>query len=330
MCGKINRRLEFARRLRKHLDICADYDKLNLTKGGATLQTATIFNIQHFSIHDGPGIRTTVFFKACNLRCRWCHNPESHSAEPTLMYYRTKCIGCGECLCVCPKVEAGKIGRLNGNCISCGKCAEVCFAGALEISGRKYSVDEVFDEIMRDASLYQSGGGGVTFSGGEPLLHADFLAELLSRLKVAGIHTAIETALCVPRSTIEKVLPFLDLMMCDIKCIGNELHREHTGMGNETIMENIRYVAGKLPMILRTPIVPDFNDNETEIGKIARFIADIGEKNYELLPFSGICRDKYDALGMEFRCRGIVPPTAETMKKLGDHAASFGLNVKIN
>jgi len=169
-----------------------------------------ICNIQPFSIHDGPGIRTTVFMKGCNLHCFWCHNPESQDSRLTIAFYRHKCIGCGECGKVCPVAKDGKAAFFSKDCILCGKCAEVCFAEAIEAIGTEVTVSQVVDRVLRDKDALISSGGGVTFSGGEPLLQADFVAEAMKLLKAEGIHTAVETAVCVEWSRIEKLLPYCD------------------------------------------------------------------------------------------------------------------------
>lgn len=293
--------------------------------------SARIFNIQHFSIHDGPGIRTTVFMKGCNLRCHWCHNPESWTGNPVLMRYPDKCIGCGECVRNCPNAVDGKLGIDTGNCAVCGSCVKVCYAGALELTGKTANLDEVLQEILADAGLYKSSGGGVTFSGGEPFLQPDFLADILPVLKEYGIHTAVESALYVNSSILETLLPGLDLIMCDIKHMNSGLHMEYTGADNSVILENIRSIAEHgQQMIIRTPVVPGFNDSEQSIGEIATFIASLPNQeniSYELLRFSGICRDKYSALGMNFPCEGLSAPSKERMRELLNHAGSFGLKV---
>ena len=198
--------------------------------------TGTVFNIQPFSVYDGPGIRTTVFLKGCNLRCAWCHNPESWQRKPQLQFLAEKCIGCGGCFSACPQgvhvLQNGVHLIDREKCIGCGKCADSCFAGALVITGREMTVDQVMSRIQDDALYFQNSGGGVTFSGGECMIQLDFLEELLQRCKQLGIHTAVDTAGHFPFDRYERILPYTDLFLYDIKAFSTETHRELTGVDN--------------------------------------------------------------------------------------------------
>lgn len=264
-----------------------------------------IFDIQRFSIYDGPGIRTNVFFKGCNLRCLWCHNPESQKMKNQLLFYRDKCIGCGECAKICSKT-------FTDDCIACGKCAEVCTHSARVISGRTATADEVVQEILKDKEFYRTSGGGVTLSGGEPLLQADFAAEILKKCKENGIHTAIETAACVPWESFEKVLPYLDLVLCDIKGIDEKKHIENTGVSNKTILENAeRLKTSGVDVLFRTPVIPNYNDSE--IKEIAEFCKPC---EHELLAYHSTGCGKYTALGLEYRLGEVEAPSKEAMEKL--------------
>ena len=264
-----------------------------------------IFDIQRFSIYDGPGIRTNVFFKGCNLRCLWCHNPESQSAKPQLLFYRDKCIGCGKCAEICDKT-------FTEDCIACGKCAEVCSQNARKISGKKISADEVVIEVLKDIEFYRTSGGGVTLSGGEPLLQPDFAAEILKKCKEQGIHTAIETAADVPWQSFQKVLPYLDLVLCDIKCINEDSHIRCTGVSNKRILENAQKLKkSDTKVIFRTPVVPDYNDGE--IDKIAEFCSPC---EYEILAYHNTGCGKYNALNMDYALKEVEPPTREFMENL--------------
>ena len=256
--------------------------------------------IQRFSLHDGPGIRSTVFFKGCDLRCAWCHNPETLRVEPEVLYYRSKCVGCGACAQVCPShtVEGGKMVYDRAACADHGACAQVCFSGALEVCGREYTVQEVLREVMQDVDYYAQSGGGVTLSGGEVLLQPQFAGELLAALHREGVHTAIETNLSVDFSVLEALLPDLDLILCDLKLWDEDAHRRWTGAGNARIRENLTRLpdTGK-PFIVRTPVIPGVNDNEAEIAAIAGFVGRLpGLAYYELLNFNPLGGSKYQAL----------------------------------
>ena len=201
------------------------------------MKTATLFDIERNSFVDGPGIRTTVFFKGCNLKCAWCHNPESQSTKPQMMFYRDKCTGCGKCKEICPTPD---------NCILCGKCTFYCPVDARKVCGKEYTVDEVFSEIIKDKSYYENSGGGVTFSGGECMLQIDFLAEILKKCKENGIHTAVDTAGHIPFESFKKILPYTDLFLYDIKIFDTQKHKQYVGVGNELILENSLRLMGNL------------------------------------------------------------------------------------
>lgn len=251
----------------------------------------TIFDIQRNSFVDGPGIRTTVFFKGCNLKCRWCHNPESQSAKKQMMFYENKCTKCGKCREVCPN-------RLN-SCNFCGKCEIYCPNEARKICGKEYSVDEVFDEVMKDKAFYENSGGGVTFSGGECMLQVDFLCEILKKCHENGIHTAIDTAGNVPWECFEKVLPYTDMFLYDVKAFSEELHKQGTGVSNKLIIENLIHLSGKCDIIIRIPVIGGFNDDNYEIENIANFLKKIKCIKKEALPYHSMGEHKYDALGMK-------------------------------
>ena len=250
---------------------------------------AMIFDIQRNSFVDGPGIRTTVFFKGCNLRCKWCHNPESQSFENQMMFYKDKCTGCGKCHEVCPN-------HLK-KCDFCGKCELYCPAEARKICGREYTSDEVLAEVIKDKAFYDNSGGGVTFSGGECMLQLDFLCEILEKCKSAGIHTAVDTAGNVPWKSFEKILPFTDLFLYDIKAFGAELHRKGTSVSNELILENLKNLSGRADIIVRIPVIGGYNDNDEEIRQIADFLKQIKIIKAELLPYHAMGEHKYTALG---------------------------------
>ncbi len=253
--------------------------------------TANLFDIQRNSFVDGPGIRTTVFFKGCNLHCTWCHNPESQSAKPEMMFYKNKCGNCGKCKEKCPNSLE--------SCELCGKCTFYCPNDAREICGKDYTVDEVLREILKDKTFYKTSGGGVTFSGGECLLQIDFLEAILKECKRNGIHTAVDTAGNVPFVCFERILPYTDLFLYDIKCYDSEKHKKYTGTSNELILSNLKRLlqSGKAIWI-RIPIIPDVTDNEEELLTIKAFLSSYGcPEKVELLPYHDMGEHKYAALG---------------------------------
>ncbi len=256
-------------------------------------KTATIFDIQKCSFIDGPGIRTTVFFKGCNLKCKWCHNPESQSPNREMMIQSKKCVGCGKCLEKCPNKFA--------SCDLCGKCTIYCPALAREIVGKEYTVDQVLSEILLDKQFYLSSGGGATFSGGECMLRADFLVELLKKCKGNGVHTAIDTAGCVPYDSFLKVLPYTDLILYDVKCFSEELHIQGTGVSNRLILKNLERLSQETDceIIVRIPVIPGYNTANEELSSMAKFLASLRIKAVELLPYHTMGNYKYQTLGRE-------------------------------
>ena len=253
--------------------------------------TATVFDIQKCSCIDGPGIRTTVFFKGCNLRCRWCHNPESQKAEREMMFRKNRCTGCGKCLTLC---------RFDlKNCDLCGACTVYCPANAREIVGKEYSLEEMLQEVAADKLFYQTSNGGVTFSGGECMLRVDFLSEILRMCKEEGIHTAVDTAGCVPWESFEKVLPFSDMFLYDLKAFSDGLHREGTGASNRVILSNLQRLSSETAceIIVRIPVIPDYNANMEELSRMAEFLAPLRLRAVELLPYHRMGDHKYEALG---------------------------------
>jgi pyruvate formate lyase activating enzyme len=270
---------------------------------GIFFMKAIIFDIQKFSVHDGPGIRTTVFFKGCPLRCIWCHNPESWKHTPQIFYTPAKCIGCGKCAAVCANSchQPGKDGHAfeRQNCIVCGKCAEACPAEALELCGREYTVDEVLADVMKDRIFYENSGGGMTLSGGEPMAQFDFSLELVRRAKESSLHVAIETCGFAPQKNYEKILPYIDLFLFDIKSTDPAKHRELTGQDLTLIHENLRFIdrSGK-KLHLRCPLVPGVNDSETELAGIAA-LADTLEnvQSIDIEPYHPLGVSKASRLG---------------------------------
>ncbi len=267
---------------------------------------AVIFDITRNSFVDGPGIRTTVFFKGCNLRCAWCHNPESQLFQPQMMFYQDKCTGCGMCKAKCPN-------HLE-TCTLCGICEMYCMADARRICGKTYSMEDVLAEVVKDKSFYDHSGGGVTFSGGECMLQTEFLAEILKRCKEAGIHTAVDTAGHVAWEKFEQVLPYTDLFLYDVKSMDSEVHEKHTGVGNKLILENLsKLFASGAKVWIRMPIMAGVNDSEEEIRALRELVHGKAEK-IELLPYHAMGEHKYQGLGMETRFFEV--PSKEKMEYL--------------
>ena len=272
------------------------------------MKKAMIFDIERNSYVDGPGIRTTVFFKGCNLRCAWCHNPESQSPKPQMMFYKNKCTGCGKCKEKCP--------HSLEECELCGKCTLYCPHDAREICGKEYTVDEVLREILKDKAFYDNSGGGVTFSGGECMLQIDFLEEILKACKENGIHTAVDTAGHVPFERFERIIPYTNLFLYDVKCYDSDMHKQYTGVGNDLILENLRRLlaAGK-SIWVRIPIIASVNDSAKEMQRIKDFLCSCGmPEKIELLPYHAMGEHKYAAIGTKAPYFSV--PSEEKMKDL--------------
>jgi len=293
-----------------------------------------ISNIQKFSIDDGPGIRTTVFFKGCNLHCLWCHNPETIRPGKDLQFLEGKCNLCGNCSKACPNhVHAIKNGErilLRDLCESCGNCIEHCPTGALISTGKTMSVEEVIKEIEKDRPFYETSGGGVTLSGGECLLQRDFAGALLKQCKNQDLHTAVDTAGNVPWKVFETVLPYVDLFLYDMKLFDRNKHKAATGVDNDLILSNLIKLSdiGK-KIWIRIPIIPGINSSTEDINETADFIEKLKFiDSIELLPYHNLGEGKYKSVGMEYKLTSIKPPTEELMNSLIDIFDRKGLNIK--
>lgn len=274
--------------------------------------TGRILHLQRLSTEDGPGIRTTVFFKGCPLRCAWCHNPESLSREPQIQWFAIRCLGCETCLTACPEgcLSRAEVGLVidRERCNGCGKCAEACPAGAIELLGRTVTLDELLAELRKDRAYYDASGGGVTLSGGEPTLQVDFTEALLRGLKAEGIATALDTCGLCSADTLDRLLPFSDLVLYDLKLYAAELHRQFTGSPNQRILDNLLHLQAmqsRLPFRLwiRTPLIPGATataENLTALGGFLSDHLDGGVERWELCAFNNLCRDQYTRLGMEW------------------------------
>lgn len=287
-----------------------------------------IFNIQQFSVHDGPGIRTIVFLKGCPLRCQWCANPESQYNQPELAYNENKCIGTLECrLCfqVCGNGAIEEVGqqkkvKINRKlCINCGECVKACPSKALEIFGKYMSINEVLKIVEEDSVFYSRSGGGLTLSGGEPLLQAEFAYGLLKEAKRRGMDTAIETCGYTEWKNIEKVCQYVDTVFYDIKSIDSDKHKRFTNVSNNIILQNFQELCRRFsetPVIVRTPVVPGFNDTEEDILAIINFIKGFPNVKYELLPYHRFGESKYAYLGKNYLLTGVQSPAEEQVKSL--------------
>ena len=292
-----------------------------------------ITDIQRFSLNDGPGIRTTVFFKGCNMRCLWCHNPETLSMGADLMFYPSKCIGCGKCLSACPvgahTVENGMHVIDRKRCVKCGKCASVCYAEALVMSGREMTVAQIMDEVRQDKAYYDASGGGVTLSGGEVLCHVEFAAELARACRQEGISVAIETNLSLPYEQIEPLLRETDVLMADLKLFDDGQHRKYTGLSNRTTIENLQCLQN-IPMIVRTPLIPGVTATRENLRAIATFLADKEKLTYyQLLNFNPLGASKYRGLDAENAFADARPFTDEQMRAFGEMLSDIPVNVKV-
>ncbi|MBE6087512.1 MULTISPECIES: glycerol dehydratase activator DhaB2 [Clostridium] len=280
-----------------------------------------IFNIQKFSLHDGPGIRTIVFFKGCNMSCLWCSNPESQEVAPQIMFNKNLCTKCGRCQSVCETsaIDMNSVYRIDkSKCIKCKRCVESCLNGALVLEGKKYSVEEIIKELKKDSVQYRRSNGGITLSGGEVLLQPDFAVELLKECKAYGWHTAIETAMYVNSEAVKKVMPYIDLAMIDIKSMNDEVHKRFTGVSNNIILKNIK-LSDQLTkeIIIRIPVIEGFNADLQSIGEIAQFSKSLTNlKRIDLLPYHNYGENKYEAIGRDYLLGELKSPSEDKMERL--------------
>lgn len=279
------------------------------------MQKTMISDIKRFAVHDGPGIRTTIFFKGCPLKCVWCHNPESICFHKEIAYYENKCISCGECVAVCPygahRMLEEKHVFNRDICKLCGKCAETCFGKALVIYGKEYTVEELLEIVLMDRDFYNNSGGGVTLSGGECLVQSEFCEELLRKCKENKIHAAVDTCGYVSKEALDRVIPYTDIFLYDIKAVDNDVHVKCTGFSNQLILENLRYLDNKgCDIEIRIPYVPKYNDMEKEA--IVDFVRSLQHvKRVKILPYHNFAGSKYIALDMENKLPNIIPTKEE-------------------
>lgn len=278
-------------------------------------------DIQRFSLNDGAGIRTTLFLKGCNMKCVWCHNPETINFRQDLMLFESKCIGCGKCFEVCPlklhKLEDKKHTVDVNKCLLCGKCVDVCYAQALKFSAKKMTAEQVEKEIVQDIPYYNLSGGGVAFSGGEALCQVKFVSELADWCNKMGIHTAVETNMFHEFEKIENVLKKMDMVMLDIKIFDERKHKKYTGVSNKLILENVKKLDKlNIPMIVRTPLIPKMTDDDENLKAICAFVSELKNlQYYELLNFNPLGISKYNAM---FEKREIVNERPLPEKRLNE------------
>lgn len=276
----------------------------------------TVFNIQRYTVHDGPGIRTELFLKGCTLRCNWCGNPESYVKKKQIAVYKNQCIGvskCGDCIKACPKqnenvftIEDDKITQIDKSiCDDCLLCYDECPSNALKVWGEEMTVDQAMKVILRDKDYYEKNSGGVTISGGEALMQPEFVREIFKRCKEEGIHTCVETALHVKPEILDDIMPYTDMVITDIKHMDSETHKKFIGFGNEQVLSNIKKLATfNKPIVLRIPVIPGFNDNLENITDIGNFIVNEIDNNVvqlQMLRFRPLGQEKYEGLGMPYK-----------------------------
>jgi pyruvate formate lyase activating enzyme len=293
-----------------------------------------IFDIKRFAVHDGPGIRTTVFLKGCSLQCQWCHNPESIHPYPELFINPERCIGCNNCVVVCPNgahslTSTGMKSFDRNKCTTCGRCVEHCYANALLMAGRYVTVEDVMAVIREDATFYALSNGGVTLSGGEPLVQDKFAVALLQQAKSEGFHTALDTSGHVDWDVFDRALSFLDLVLYDLKHIDPVIHRQYVGASNRRILLNLRKLScRRIPLEIRMPIIPTINDTHDHIESTALFLASLKSlQSVRLLAYHRFAASKYRSVG-RVDCMPNVPvPTREQLQNIAAHLRSHGLKV---
>lgn len=297
------------------------------------MKKGMLLNIQRFSVHDGPGIRTLVFMKGCPLTCQWCSNPESQLQDPEMGYFESRCVKCGKCIDACP---VGAISMTGDEeivtdrkiCDACGKCVEVCSYQAREIAGEWVTVDYLLAEVEKDRDFYSNSGGGVTVGGGEPAQQSEFVTEFLKTCHDRWLHTAIETCGHVPWKNLEGILEFVDYIFYDIKHMDPEVHKRITGVSNKLILSNAEKVVSTQakPVVIRIPVIPGLNDSEENIKATAEFVAGLGKvEGLELLPYHRLGISKYEQFEKPYSLKEITAPEPEAMKPLNDIVASYGL-----
>ena len=298
---------------------------------------AFLFDIKRYSINDGPGVRVTVFFKGCPLTCVWCHNPESQSFKTEKLYNKNKCIGCNGCVDDCPE-NALILTKTDGivtdfdKCVLCGKCAEICPTHASEMSGKEYSEEEIISVILKETNMMDFSDGGVTFSGGEPLMYPDVLKKLLIRCGEENVHRAVDTCGYVKTSVIEKIMPYTDLFLYDLKLMSSEKHKKWTGVNNELILRNLQFIAdNEKPYHIRIPLIEGVNTDNENIKQTVSFLLSLKHKPdvIGLLPYHNIASKKYEKLGKIYNNQETSEPSKEKQKQILDLFIQNGFNARV-
>jgi pyruvate formate lyase activating enzyme len=299
----------------------------------ASAHTACVFNVMRFATQDGPGIRTTVFFKGCPLSCWWCHNPESQNFQPDRMYFEERCRRCLDCVTACPQhaiqLDDGRISTSDA-CTCCGECTEVCMAEARQIVGRRYTVEELIAEVEKDLIFFDDSGGGVTLSGGEPLSQPVFAAEFLIACRDRGIGTVLETCGFATSDTFLTVALLADQIFFDLKFVDPEKHRLYTGVPGDRILRNLEaLIARGHAVTMRIPVIPGINDSVRDVAQFAAYLGNLRPPRVELLPYHRTGAGKYQRLGLQYKIDETPEPSQEQLAVFGDVLRGAGLNVKV-